>query len=180
MAMMTPRHRSALPQSWLRYRRDTRGVRGGKKMEVIPVIDVRHGVAVAAARGDRAAYRPLVTPLSPGSDPVAVALGLCSLFAFPTLYVADLDGIEGRGSNAGLAARIKEALPGVSVWLDAGRRPRDVTPGSTGPKDEVPVVGSESLQAGADVRALGAQSPEAYVLSLDFKDDGFAGPAGVL
>jgi HisA/HisF family protein len=150
-------------------------------MEVIPVIDVRHGVAVAAVRGDRAAYRPLVTPLSQRSDPLAVAQGLCNLFAFPTLYVADLDGIEGRGENSGLAARIREALPaGSSVWLDAGRRPRDVAQGSNALGHEVPVIGSESLQVGSDVRALGALSPEAYVLSLDFKDGGFAGPAGVL
>lgn len=150
-------------------------------MEVIPVIDVRHGVAVAAARGDRAAYRPLVTPLSQRSDPVSVALGLCNLFAFPTLYVADLDGIEGRGQYAGLAAMIREALPaGSSVWLDAGRRPRDVAQGPNALGDEVPVIGSESLQIGSDVRALGSLSPEAYVLSLDFKDGGFAGPAGVL
>ena len=37
-------------------------------MDVIPVIDVRHGLAVAAVRGQRADYRPLVTPLAEGSD----------------------------------------------------------------------------------------------------------------
>ena len=149
-------------------------------MEVIPVIDVRHGVAVAAVRGDRAAYRPLVTPLSQRSDPVAVAQGLCNLFAFPTLYVADLDGIEGRGANAGLVARIGQALPRISVWLDDGLRPRDIPQGLSGAGDGVPVIGSESLQTGTDVRALQALPADAYVLSLDFKGGEFAGPAGVL
>ena len=44
-------------------------------MDVIPVIDVRHGLAVAAVRGQRADYRPLVTPLAAGSDPADVARG---------------------------------------------------------------------------------------------------------
>jgi HisA/HisF family protein len=149
-------------------------------MEVIPVIDVRHGVAVAAARGDRAAYPPLVTPLAQGSDPVAIARGLRSFFPFPTLYVADLDGIEGRGANPGLAARITEALPGVSLWLDAGRRPRDIDTGGHEAGGAVPVIGTESLGSGLDVRAMQALPDAGYVLSLDFKANRFAGPAGLL
>ena len=73
-------------------------------MDVIPVIDVRHGLAVAAVRGQRADYRPLVTPLAAGSDPADIARGYAALFTFPVLYVADLDGIEGRGRNVGLPA----------------------------------------------------------------------------
>src|SRR4029079_18115661 len=77
--------------------------RAGVMMDVIPVIDVRHGLAVAAVRGQRADYKPLATPLAAGSDPAAVARGYAALFTFPVLYVADLDGIEGRGRNANLA-----------------------------------------------------------------------------
>lgn len=89
-------------------------------MQVIPVIDVRGGVAVAASRGDRARYRPLETPLAASPDPVAVALGLKSLFPFPTLYVADLDGIEGRGVDAATQTRLAEAWPGQEIWIDDG------------------------------------------------------------
>lgn len=89
-------------------------------MLVIPVIDVRGGEAVAAVRGDRAAYRPLRTPLAAGSDPVAVALGLYALFPFPTLYVADLDGIEGRGPDRTVQAKLAAAWPGQELWIDDG------------------------------------------------------------
>lgn len=89
-------------------------------MLVIPVIDVRGGEAVAAVRGDRAAYRPLQTPLATGSDPVAVALGLHALFPFPTLYVADLDGIEGRGPDCTVQAKLATAWPGRELWIDDG------------------------------------------------------------
>lgn len=89
-------------------------------MQVIPVIDVRAGAAVAASRGDRALYRPLETPLAASADPVAVALGLRSLYPFSTLYVADLDGIEGRGADHAMQQRLAEAWPGTELWIDDG------------------------------------------------------------
>ena len=76
-----------------------------KGMDIIPVIDVRHGVAVRAVAGDRACYRPLETPLAASADPLDVARGYLSLYPFRSLYVADLDGIEGRGRNEALPAR---------------------------------------------------------------------------
>ena len=109
-------------------------------MEIIPVIDVRHGAAVRARGGDRARYRPLETPLAPSADPVAVARGLLSLYPFRTLYVADLDGIEGRGANAGLVAPLAAALPGVELWVDDGS-----FGASFAEPGVVRVVGSESL-----------------------------------
>ncbi len=148
-------------------------------MDVIPVIDVQHGQAVHAVRGARAGYRPLQTPLAEGSDPVAVALGLRSLFAFPVLYLADLDGIEGRGRNAALPEALAEALPGVEFWIDDGAPVRDALQNLSG-VNAVPVLGSEGLRSEADVAALRALPPDRYVLSLDFKDDRFDGAPGVL
>ncbi len=90
-------------------------------MQVIPVIDIRGGVAVAAVRGDRARYRPLETPLAPSAaDPVAIALGLRTLYPFRTLYVADLDGIEGRGADLAMQARLADMWPGLECWIDDG------------------------------------------------------------
>ncbi len=147
-------------------------------MDVIPVIDVRHGVAVAAARGERANYRPLETPLAPCSDPVAVARGYAGLFAFPVLYVADLDGIEGRGGNARLAQELASAVPHARVWLDEGVRPAEAAK-RIAEGVATPVIGSESL-GDADAAALRALPAHAYVLSLDFKGDRFSGPPAVL
>ena len=62
-------------------------------MQVIPVLDLIGGLVVRARMGDRDAYRPIETPLSPTPDPVAVAEGLMRLGSFPTLYIADLDAI---------------------------------------------------------------------------------------
>ena len=65
-------------------------------MQAIPVIDLMGGQVVRARMGDRASYRPLESPLSPTSEPVDVVRGLLEVFPFPTLYVADLDAIQGR------------------------------------------------------------------------------------
>jgi phosphoribosylformimino-5-aminoimidazole carboxamide ribotide isomerase len=143
-------------------------------MDIIPVIDVRHGLAVRAARGQRADYRPLKTRLAASSDPVAVALGLRSLFTLPVLYVADLDGIEGRGPNVDLPDRLAAALPGVRLWIDDGTLPRRRHAGG------MTVVGSEGLSHAEHLDVLAALSGDDYILSLDFKEDAFIGPAALL
>ncbi len=58
-------------------------------VEIIPVLDIRGGVAVAGKSGNREEYRPLETVFAGGSDPAAIA----SALPYPRLYVADLDGI---------------------------------------------------------------------------------------
>jgi len=148
-------------------------------MDVIPVIDVQHGIAVRAARGRRAEYRPLKTPLAAGNDPVAVALGFRSLYPFPLLYVADLDGIEGRGRNEALPRRLATALPGVDLWIDDGSSACDAAARLVAEPNTTMVIGSEGLN---DVGAAALRDIPAdrYVLSLDFKDDCFMGPPSVL
>jgi phosphoribosylformimino-5-aminoimidazole carboxamide ribotide isomerase len=141
-------------------------------MDLIPVIDVKNGLAVRAFRGRRAEYRPLETPLAQGSDPVAVARGLLALFPFSTLYVADLDGIEGRGASADLAERLTEALPGVAIWVDNGSLGAQ--------RDAVTVIGSESVISADALAAVRGLPAHGFVLSLDFKGSEFAGPAALL
>lgn len=145
-------------------------------MDVIPVIDVRHGVAVHARRGQRSEYRPLLTPLAQGSDPVAVARGFLSLFPFPAIYVADLDGIERRGRDERLAAHLTAALPGVELWIDDGSSADGAVP-SIG---LLRVIGSESLANGDDLKRLRDAPPGRFALSLDFRGDRFVGPQALL
>lgn len=137
-------------------------------MEIIPVIDVRGGVAVAAVRGDRARYRPLESPLAASPEPVAVALGLRALFPFQTLYVADLDGIEGRGAGVAIQQRLSESWPGGEVWIDDGGQ-------VTGH-----VLGSESLTDVENYRRARAIAGPQAPLSLDFRGDAFLGPPELL
>ena len=111
-------------------------------MDVIPVIDVRMGVAVKAIAGDRANYKPLATPLCEGSDPRAVLDGLMALHPFPVIYVADLDGIEGCGSNlelvSSLVGRVESVVAEQRSALGETRHLRQAVgsrKGSTRPTD---------------------------------------------
>lgn len=149
-------------------------------MDVIPVIDVAHGAAVRAVRGERGSYRPLVTPLSTKPDPVAVAKGLRGLFPFRRLYVADLDGIEGRGRNVHLVPALSRELGGVDIWIDAGTGSRGAARAVLAAPVATLIVGSESLENTASIRDILNENPSRTVLSLDFRGAEFMGPPSLL
>ena len=90
------------------------------ELNLIPVIDLLQGQVVRAVRGDRQAYRPIVSALCASSDPVTVARILCDHCAARQLYVADLDALQGGATQVAVLAELLEALPGIELWLDAG------------------------------------------------------------
>ncbi|MDE2371298.1 MAG: nickel transporter [Burkholderiales bacterium] len=151
-------------------------------MLLIPVIDLMQGQVVHARRGDRAAYRPIVSALCPGSDPVALAQALCEHCASRRLYVADLDALTGGAAQAAVLRRILQALPGVECWVDAGYR---CAAAAAQLRDEVgadaerllPVFASESLGSRAALRECVA-APGPGLLSLDRRDGRRLDPAG--
>lgn len=79
-----------------------------------------NGQVVRAVRGQRSAYRPVVSALCEGSDPVAVACALCDYAGADTLYAADLDALTGGAVQLTTLSRLLAALPDLQVWLDAG------------------------------------------------------------
>ena len=80
-------------------------------MELIPVLDLMKGQVVRGERGERARYKPYALPLSPTTpEPETVLTALLKLYPFRTVYVADLDAIERRGSNAMVLRRLAAPL----------------------------------------------------------------------
>ena len=149
-------------------------------MEVIPVIDVAHGRAVRAVKGERSAYRPIETPISSSSEPAELARGLARLFPFRTLYVADLDGIEGRGRNTHLVPALSNVLPRAEIWLDAGTASRGAARVLLAAPVVTLVVGTESIETVRVWDDIVAEAPARSVLSLDFKNGEFMGPEAML
>ncbi len=148
-------------------------------MEVVPVIDLKGGRVVRARHGDRATYRPIETPLSPTSDPIDVVAGLLSVHPFRTLYVADLDAIEGRGDSGAQLARIAEQFPDVSLWVDNGCADEAAARDFLARFHAASLVlGSESQRDCALVAAL--RNDPRILLSLDFRGDTFVGPGRLL
>jgi phosphoribosylformimino-5-aminoimidazole carboxamide ribotide isomerase len=91
-------------------------------VKVIPVIDIRQGVAVHARRGERADYRPIRSLLIPGADPVALLRAYRTSLGSRSVYVADLDAISGDGDNLEVVAAMSEREPGLELLVDAGVR----------------------------------------------------------
>ena len=142
---------------------------------VIPVLDLKGGVAVHAVAGRRADYAPIASPFGPADDPAAIARGLLAVTGSPALYIADLDAIEGIGNHFELVRGLSYALPGTTLWVDAGFS--DVADCAFWlPLGATLVIGSESLVAVDDWRDIHTAFGESVVLSLDFGADGRQGP----
>ncbi|WP_018266694.1 HisA/HisF-related TIM barrel protein [Methylosinus sp. LW4] len=147
-------------------------------MRIIPVIDLKGGHVVRAFRGERASYAPIVTPLAVGSAPEAIVAGFLRLFAFDTIYIADLDAIERCGDHGAAIEALARSFPQVGFWVDDGAR----SIAAPGPRafrlaNLFPVIGSESLARNV---APDLSREARSILSLDFRGDEFLGPPALL
>lgn len=152
-------------------------------MRVVPVLDLLHGVVVHARRGDRKHYLPLVSALGTGSDAPAVARRLCEHCATDTLYVADLDALQGGAVQHAVLASLLDVLPNLQLWLDAGFRDASdlaALQHALGPRAArvTPVLASESLTSRTALSAAREVAPDA-LLSLDRRGDARLDPAGL-
>ena len=155
-------------------------------MKLVPVIDLLRGEVVHARRGERAAYRAVESQLCQGAQPLTVVRAFLALHPFRTLYVADLDAIQGTGNHDAILAQIRAAFPDLELWVDSGisggRAVSDWLAAGLG----WPVIGSESLRHEGALRDVLTQlearpgDAKPWVLSLDFRADAFLGPAGLL
>lgn len=143
--------------------------------EVIPVIDLKNGAVVRARFGLRETYLPIASPLAATSAPLDVVAGLLRLYPFRTLYVADLDAIESRGSHDECLDALSAAFPGLLFWVDAGvGEAAAVRPWLDRHSRAHLVLGSESLRDVALLEEFGKE--ERMLLSLDFRGESFLGP----
>ena len=143
-------------------------------MDIIPVLDLAHGVAVWAQAGDRARYEPVASALMPSAVGDAVAL----LGAFRVrlgaiaCYIADLDAIQGGAVQRTMLRELAQLETGFAgaIMVDAGAH----TPGSTlevmacGASQVV--IGLETLRAFSNlaeiVRLMGE---EQVIFSVDLR-----------
>jgi HisA/HisF family protein len=147
-------------------------------MQIIPVIDLKNGLVVHAVKGERAAYRPIATPLSKTSRPADVIQGYLRVFPFQTIYIADLNAIEGDGDNNALIATLTQSFPRLDFWIDAGARLDNEHRKGLSPPRVDAVIGSENLSSLCSLPHF-AKEPRA-LLSLDFRNDKFLGPSDLL
>jgi HisA/HisF family protein len=147
---------------------------GEADMKLIPVVDLMQGQVVRGVRGDRSAYRPIVSRLCEGSAPVAIAAALCDHCATQHLYLADLDALTGGRAQIEVLRSLLRALPELELWLDAAFASRaaiDALRQALGDDSQriVPVIASESLPSRAALVEC-FEADNSAVLSLDRRD----------
>ncbi|MEJ2619301.1 MAG: HisA/HisF-related TIM barrel protein [Candidatus Thiodiazotropha sp.] len=143
-------------------------------MKLIPVIDLMNGMVVTAIRGQRHNYLPCTTPLCRSSQPEAVISALLGLYPFDTLYIADLDAITGDGANTALISELSRRFSKNHFWVDNGLNDLQHLQSFARP-----VIGTESLSTLQQLSHLITSLPSP-LLSLDFVDNRFKGPAGLM
>jgi phosphoribosylformimino-5-aminoimidazole carboxamide ribotide isomerase len=138
---------------------------------VIPVIDLKGGIAVHAVGGRRDQYRPLRSVWQASPSPTSVAAALRAGLGIDRLYLADLDAIEGRCLNRDVYERL--AAEGLQLWLDAGARDLeslDPLLGMAIHRLRI-VVGLESIRSPAALGEIIERiGPDRVIFSLDMDE----------
>ena len=133
---------------------------------IIPVIDLKNGEAVSGKSGNRETYTPLKTVFSNSSDPIAIAREL-KKSGFLSVYVADLDAIEGNSSNLKIAGEINQIIP---VMFDSGIKNAIEVQKILGNVEKV-IIATETIENFDDIELIFSSFPKQnLVLSIDIKD----------
>ena len=132
------------------------------------------GAVVHALHGQRQLYRPLQTPLCPTSEPAEVVAAFLKLFPFDTLYIADLDAIMEKGDQSGVVRFLLRRFTRLDFWIDAGLHSMEYSHARVRP-----IIGSETGISPAELAQMVATDAD-VLLSLDFRNEGFAGDPALL
>lgn len=130
---------------------------------ITPVLDLKNGLAVSGKSGKRETYKPLKTVFNESSDPIKIAEALKKA-GYTELYIADLDAIEGTGSNQELVKKINSTIP---VMLDAGiTNYQDIEPVFN--NAEKIIVATETIESMEEIQQIFSRYPKnSLVLSVD-------------
>lgn len=151
----------------------------GQILEIIPVIDLLNHEVVHAKRGERQHYRPIRSSLCSSSAPLDIAQALLELYPFKSLYIADLDAIQGFGSHADSIRLMLKRHPHLKLWVDAGISGlKDLQKWQS--LDIDLVIGSESLVSMEAYLTLREALGPRMILSLDYGPEGFRGPQALM
>jgi phosphoribosylformimino-5-aminoimidazole carboxamide ribotide isomerase len=147
------------------------------------VIDLLNGVVVHAKKGARSQYRAIQSTLTSASYPVDIVKAFMDIYPFKTLYVADLNAIQGivnTGQNHHqILKEIHQLFPELMIWVDAGMHFHD-NASIYDNNYTKPILGSESFNELSPYQALSNALDNSHVLSLDFLPHGYAGPRNLL
>jgi phosphoribosylformimino-5-aminoimidazole carboxamide ribotide isomerase len=134
---------------------------------IIPVLDIKGGIAVSGKSGNRESYKPLKNVFHHSPNPLKIAEALKKAGA-SEIYVADLDCIEGEGTNLELVDKINLIIP---VMLDCGANDMNSVCKAIIVANKV-IVATETLRNIEELYEIFCRvNPERIVLSIDVLND---------
>lgn len=138
-------------------------------MRLIPVMDLKEGLAVHAVRGERERYQPVKSVLADTAHPVDLARAFRDQLGCTEIYIADLDAIQGRGDHRLLVAKLAK-LEGLSILLDAGAADVRSAQALLAAGARKAIIGLETLTSWDALQEIRAEIPaERLVFSLDMR-----------
>jgi HisA/HisF family protein len=147
-------------------------------MLVIPVLDLKAGLAVHAVRGERERYAPVESLLASNGDAIALAKSYRDRLGYHLCYVADLDAIAGAPANTELLRGLLGL--GLALWVDAGVAGVGEALALARLGVAKVIIGSETLRSPDQLSALAERlSPGKLVLSVDLQAGVLRAPPGI-
>ena len=141
-------------------------------MQLIPVLDLAHGVAVQARAGDRARYAPVESVLAPATagDPLALIQAYRDILGARECYIADLDAIQGGEIQRGPLRDLARAGAPCELLVDAGISDAGSAVEVLALGADRVVVGLETLRSFDDLASIVvAAAPDRVAFSLDLR-----------
>ena len=138
-------------------------------MQIIPVIDIRNGIAVRAVAGQRSQYRAIESQLTTSAEPAEVLMALNTKLNCTACYVADLDAIERQHLNRCSIAEM--ARTGVSLIVDAGVKTVEQIEALLEIGVDRVVLSSESINDFSQLKSMIEPfDPASLIFSIDLKN----------
>lgn len=138
-------------------------------MRIIPVIDLKDGLAVHAVRGERDAYQPVKSALVEHADPLSLANAFRETLGLSETYIADLDAILYQRAQEETLARLVQKSK-MNLMVDAGiHDAHDVRKLLSQGVDKV-IIGAETVTSWEELQEIRANiNGERLIFSLDMR-----------
>lgn len=139
-------------------------------MRLIPVMDLRGGLAVHAVRGEREHYKPVKSVLADSADPLALARAFREHLGLSEIYIADLDALQDRGHHRALIATLAKQ-ESMQLLVDAGAADLQGALDVMAAGSHKAIIGSETLVNWETLPDILSKIPaDRLIFSLDMRD----------
>ncbi len=128
-------------------------------------------MVVHAIQGEREFYQPVTSVISSSSEPESVLSAFLELYPFKTIYIADLDAIQGTGGQSALIKELSITFDQCEFWVDAGIEAITDDKSHIKSNNIKQIFGSENILSPESFTEIFNKNPD-ILLSLDFSETG--------